>query len=143
MSNPSKLMMKAGTYYVGDLCYVLRDDWEEVCNAVIKYPDVLEGIFTLPNGKTFATLNTMHGDGGYLDNLGNDYSVDSGGIGCISVEYLTNEQLDGIAHLGHTRHFAEDFEVKNDSGRLIFGSVVIDTNDDEDVVEDEDGCYTR
>lgn len=28
-------MMKAGTYYVGDLCYVLHEDWDEVCSLII------------------------------------------------------------------------------------------------------------
>ena len=32
-------MMQPGEFYVGDLCYVLHDEWDEVCRLIVKHDD--------------------------------------------------------------------------------------------------------
>lgn len=69
--------MPAGRYWVGDLCYVLdAEDWSQL-------PHPGDGLFELPDGRTVAKFSTVHGDGTYGDDFGNEYAVDSGTIGCI------------------------------------------------------------
>lgn len=126
--------MPAGKYYVGDLCYVINDDkvWSEVCEMTLtKAGRSIEGAFTLSSGKRFAMLSTAYGDGFYRDNEGQGYSVDSGTIGCIKVDDLTQEEqedLDKGLDLGQVIDFPNDFYIKNNNGELIFGRVWIDTN---------------
>ena len=49
-------MMKAGTYYIGDLCYVMHDRWDEFCSITCSEHNVLDGEFNLKDGTRFATL---------------------------------------------------------------------------------------
>ena len=81
-------MMKAGTYYVGDLCYVMHGEWDEFCNLTIVGQKVLDGEFNLADGRRFATFTTQWGDGTYQDQQGREYSVDAGLIGCIALENI-------------------------------------------------------
>ena len=69
-------MMKAGTYWIGDLCYVMHDEWDEVCNITISGHSVKDGEFKLADGREFATYCTAYGDGMYSDQDGNVYGVD-------------------------------------------------------------------
>ena len=85
--------MKAGKYYVGDLCYVLGDRWTEVCDLIIVGHKCLDGEFELADGTKFAIYGTAYGDGHYLDQKGNGYPVDSGTIGCVLAEQITEGQL--------------------------------------------------
>ena len=56
-------MMPAGTYYVGDLCYVMSDEeWDQFCSITIEGMNCLEGEFTMPDGRRFATYGTAYGD---------------------------------------------------------------------------------
>jgi hypothetical protein len=68
--------MPPGRYWVGDLCYVLQDEWGESCGK----PD---GVHALPDGRRVAMFSTIHGDGTYFDEQGREYAVDSGSLGCI------------------------------------------------------------
>jgi len=51
-------MMKAGTYYIGDLCYVMHPEWDEFCALTISGHNVLDGEFNLKDGRRFATFTT-------------------------------------------------------------------------------------
>ncbi len=141
-------MMTAGRYYVGDLCYVLSDVWDEVCNLTIFGNDCKEGSFTLKDGRHFVMYGTAYGDGTYAGSDGKRYSVDSGTIGCVTMNDsdITPEiqkTLD-MGH-GHLVHFPENFETKSEysnreRGVLHFGSLVINTvdeNDEEDEYNDD------
>ena len=35
-------MFPAGKYYVGDLCYVMHDEWDEVCGLFFKGRDGMD-----------------------------------------------------------------------------------------------------
>ena len=130
--------MTAGTYYVGDLCYVLSDRWTEFCSLTIDGHSVKNGVFTMADGLTFATFTTAYGDGCYMDEQGRDYPVDAGLIGCVKVESVDKDANLG---LGNVHTFESDFEVYSDGQVITFGDISIDTDpswEDEDDYEDYD-----
>ena len=138
------MMMPAGTYYVGDLCYVMRNEWNEVCDLC--FPDEsnnsVEGILQLEDGRKFAIFNTEYGDGTYASNDYKSFSVDAGSIGCILRSDITDPDNLNIEGLGHYITYDEDFEVYNNNGTITFGKLEIYTADfDEDEDEDEDEEY--
>lgn len=124
--------MTAGKYWVGDLCYVLGDRWDEVCSKTIRGREVLEGKFALDDGLEFVMLKTAHGDGVYVDQDGLGYGVDSGSIGAVSAEDadIVPESFGGS--LGHVAEFDGVWEATSEEGVLSFGHVVIDTDCDDD-----------
>lgn len=123
-------MMEAGKYFVGDLCYVFDDeDWEEVCELIIKGKDCLEGEFNLPDGRRFAMFNTSYGDGEYKDQDGHKYGVDAGCIGCTLINNVTSSMDQDMNDLGRIVEFTEKFEVSNDQGLITIGHIRIETND--------------
>jgi hypothetical protein len=128
-------MMPAGTYYVGDLCYVMHNEWDEFCELTTNGMTCLEGEFQLADGRRFATFSTAYGDGEYSDQYGNSYPVDAGLIGCILVEDLTEEIRPGT---GQVCQFNTDFEVYSENGVITIGSVVIDTAEEYEEEYDEE-----
>lgn len=144
------MTMPAGKYYVGDLCYVLHDEWDEVCEIIFNTPEphgVLDGEFTLKDGRKFAIYSTAYGDGQYYDNYGRAYPVDAGSIGCILLEGIDQSNTENDITLGNVVEFATEFETsagrftsKDWDGIIRFGSVEIDTDptyDEEYGFEDE------
>jgi len=126
--------MQAGKYYVGDLCYVMGDRWDEVCKLIICGDNCLDGNFNLKDGTRFSLYSTAWGDGSYFDNRRREYLVDSGSIGCIRVEDVTDlkarEQLEsGTFRGGHVIEFVESFSCDNDKGIIRIGNVIINTTD--------------
>jgi hypothetical protein len=134
------MTMPAGRYYIGDLCYVMHDEWKEVCDLF--YPPGVsgrgvEGEFALKDGRRFASFSTAYGDGEYRSSVNTLHSVDSGSIGCIRVEDIRDNTYSDIEHLGAVVDFPEPFEVSEDTGLLTFGHVLIETNaDTEEWLED-------
>ena len=129
------MTMPAGRYYVGDLCYVMHDVWDEVCDLFFPPHEAAgrghEGEFVLRDGRRFASFNTAWGDGEYRSSINTLHSVDSGSIGCIRVEDIRDNTYDDIERLGAIVDFPEPFEVSEDTGLLTFGHVLIETNADE------------
>jgi len=136
--------MKAGTYFVGDLCYVAEDgtqfNWCDVYRTTVSGHNVLSGEMKLPNGVYFAMYTTLYGDGCYNSNTNDEFPVDSGSIGCIELAYLDMFVVkEAITNgLGVIVEFENDFETGSDGeGNITIGHVVICTGDlDED--EDDD-----
>jgi hypothetical protein len=128
-------MMKAGTYYIGDLCYVMHPEWDEFCSLTINDHNVLDGEFNLKDGRRFATFTTKWGDGTYKDEQGRAYGVDAGLIGCINVKDITPSELENLKD-GHVVEFVNDFSTFSAGGIIRIGSVCIDT-DFEEEFEDE------
>ena len=125
-------MMPAGTYYIGDLCYVLSDRWDEFCSLTCAGSQVLDGEFNLADGTRFATFTTRWGDGRYQDQQGCDYPVDAGLIGCVRVQDITATELSGLAS-GRVIEFAQAFAPGSEQGVISFGTVEIDTDCTESV----------
>jgi hypothetical protein len=118
------MILQKGVYYIGDLCYVMDQEWEEVCDLIRgdQYPN--EGQFRLSDGRQFAIFNTAYGDGEYYDMQGRSYSVDSGTLGCIKVDNLT-EDVD--ENLGNVVEMPHDFYCYSDGKTIYFGHVAIET----------------
>jgi hypothetical protein len=123
-------MMQSGNYYVGDLCYVMHDVWDEVCELIIDGHSCLQGEFELKDGRKFALLNTMYGDGVYFDQQGRKYPVDAGLIGVIKMEDIRDTADNKWVEGGNEITFTRDFEVYRENGVLYFGMIEIDTNGD-------------
>jgi hypothetical protein len=108
-------MMKAGEYYIGDLCYVMHDEWDEVCDLLFEGRSdqgCNEGEFTLKDGRQFAIYNTNFGDGVYQTDFGDTCCVDSGSIGCILKSDIRDNQYteDHIRQLATFQTFTKPFK---------------------------------
>lgn len=119
------MILQKGVYYIGDLCYVMDDEWEELCDLIEghQYPD--EGLFRLSDGRQFAIFNTAYGDGEYYDKEDRTYLVDSGTIGCIKVEHIKKD-LD--ERLGNVVEMPHDFYCYSDGKTIYFGELAIQTD---------------
>lgn len=103
-------MMPAGKYYVGDLCYVMDPEWDEVCSLIIEDRKIIEGEFNLGDGRRFVSYSTKYGDGCYEDQLGHEYGVDAGLIGCIRVEDISEDMSEKeMKRLGNVVEFKQPF----------------------------------
>ena len=125
------MTMPAGKFYIGDLCYVMHDVWDEAVSLM--FPDNhsgrgVDGEFVLRDGRRFANFGTRWGDGTYTSNIRTRHLVDSGSIGCIRVEDIRDNTYDNIETLGAVVEFAQPFEVSEDSGLICFDAVEIETN---------------
>lgn len=149
------MTMPAGKYYVGDLCYVLHDYWDEFCDITIGDDDdghfIHNGEFQFYDGRRFASFTTKWGDGSYMDQYGRDYCVDAGLIGCILASEI-DEQLRAMAvdvgprFGGQIITFDEPFECFEEDGRIYIGHVVVNTDPleedhDDEEYEDEEEDY--
>jgi hypothetical protein len=117
----------AGTYVLGDPCYVVpNDDWIKLLESCeyFKRPVGISG------GYEVLAFGTKWGDGCYLDNKGREYPVDAGLIGLVPIAYADLTQTNG-------EHVIVEFKtmtpcIQKDNGKLMFGEVVIDTDPHED-----------
>ena len=124
-------MMPAGDYYIGDLCYVMHKEWDEVCSLFFKENTngrCNQGEFVLKDGRRFACYNTRWGDGEYRDQFNNRYLVDSGCIGCILVSDIVEMDKRNI-DLGNVIKMTKEFDTSNIDGLISFNNITIETND--------------
>lgn len=133
--------MPKGNYYVGDLCYVLNDRWDEFCDKAfdraIDTPKC--GRMVLDDGTELAWFQTMWGDGTYKDNRGRKYPVDAGLIGCIKLNDIDFDHERNDLTGGNVIRFDDKFDCGYDKGMIYFGQGVnaIDIHTD-DSYEEED-----
>ena len=111
------------------------EEWDHFCAITIKDNQCLEGEFTMPDGRRFATYGTMYGDGEYQDQYGNTYGVDAGLIGCIKLIDIKDEYQSILdSNLGTVIHFKNDFETsggRDDNhwdGVIHIGHIMIETD---------------
>jgi len=121
-----------GTYYIGDLCYVLGDSsWMELVELTCPdlYSPPVDGLFCLSNGKMVAIFSTAHGDGTFQAFCGPEATkeliVDSGTIGCILVRDIEHESG---SKLGHHHTFPTSFIASEAAGIISFGTVTVNTS---------------
>ena len=134
-------MMTKGKYVICDLCYVIDDDWDQVCQLLFSKSEGNSragGEYTLDNGVKFALYGTAYGDGCYEDNKGNNYGVDAGVIGCIKVDDLYKMGESPGNNYVHT--FENDFDTGYDEGTIYFGDLRIETDPKSDEDEEDDEC---
>jgi hypothetical protein len=132
--------MQAGRYYVGDLCYVLHDRWDEFCSLTCSGNRVLDGEFNLADGTRFATYTTRWGDGTYRDETGNSYDVDAGLIGCVALEDIDFTDPSNSVAGGRVVEFVRDFTTFSSGGVISIGTVSIDTDPEYAEEELEEEC---
>ncbi|MBG23680.1 MAG: hypothetical protein CMF22_10180 [Idiomarinaceae bacterium] len=125
------IRMKAGTYYIGDPCYVIHDDnWMGFLDLMYEVDD---NEFQY-KGFTCWVGSTAFGDGIYFDNFDNNYPVDAGLIGIVPVGAV--EDKTGLEH-GNIAVFSEDFTIDYHCGYFNIGGVEINTDDEDEDDEDE------
>ena len=116
-------MMPAGKYYVGDLCHVMDEEWEEFCKLTINGNGSIDGEFSLNSGVRFASFETKNGTGQYKDNFGKLYTVEASIIGCILVDDIIDHNAD--LSQGTIQDFKESFCPYIDNGVITFNQVCI------------------
>ena len=132
----------AAAYYVGDLCYIMLDEWDEIVSQGVY--DNSKVAFTLADGRQYFMISTMYGDGTYNDLDGNPYSVDSGTIGAIKVSDIRNLDAlnatleSGLGHIHTFDHTLRGNDCDYFEGKISIGGVMIDTDDLEEGDEDEE-----
>lgn len=136
------MSMKAGKYFIGDLCYVMHDEWDEVCDLLFAGRNdhgCNEGEFTLKDGRRFAMWNTAYGDGCYPVTGGFTVGVDSGSVGCILLDDI-KDIPDNRPLLGCVVEFDTDFVTSSDGSTISFGEIEVLTGsfDDEEEEEEEE-----
>lgn len=137
--------MEPGTYYIGDLCYVIQGQaWQELVDLC--YPDdetdELQGVFQLSDGRKLAIYSTAHGDGTYpaydsSSSTSGECPVDSGSVGCIRVEDISADSKDMTRH-GLVYEFTKPFTVYESAGTIVFGPINVSTDLSDDYDDDED-----
>lgn len=141
------MTMQSGNYYVGDLCYVMHDEWEEVCSLIINEHEVLDGEFNLKDGRRFAIYSTAYGDGSYQTSRNETLSVDAGCIGCILVEDIDQDNTQNRIDFGMVVEFDKPFETSGGRGEsgwdgtIHFGDVKVYTGDMEEYDYDDEDYY--
>jgi hypothetical protein len=134
------IWFEKGEYYIGDLCYAINGDneWHDIMLDIDGTEWGLEGP-KLYKGQLIFSHGTFYGDGGYSDNQGNYYSVDSGTIGIIPISLVNMDYYSGG---GQIMIFDNDFEVLYSNGMFKFGAIEIETKDineeEEDYIDNED-----
>lgn len=135
-------MLEAGTYYVGDLCYVFGDDdWDEICGLMFNSEN--DGYIEY-KGFTMFFASTKYGDGTYHDQYGQEYAVDAGLIGAVALKNLTSEKAKKAIEDkdGQLIEFERSFTCSEDDGIITIGKYIINTGDTEEYEDDDwnDDC---
>lgn len=143
------MKFKAGTYYIGDPCYVIQDNdenWDQFLQNYYNHQAEFKGFPVFVE-------ETYFGDGSYVDNVnGIQHFVDSGLLSVMPIELvqqegdksdeeliLTNEHSDTRGYSVIT--FEEDFDATMCKGVLVVGHIVIDTSYEDWDGEDDWGDF--
>lgn len=138
----------AGTYYVGDLCYIFQSglDWDELlddtgslgCEPAERHDDLPKGHFHYLNTDVVLfSARTQFGDGSYQDSHGRTYLVDAGLIGVFPTCALPAESIlprHARTSGGNVIKFDEPFtcDITDEDGVITIGHFTIHTGDDFD-----------
>lgn len=130
-------MFSAGTYYIGDLCYVLYEkQWLEICEAISLIGEEefkkQAWVIMVENKMPIGIAQTLFGDGSYVveyDNQQKTIPVDSGTIGCIRLDCV--KDIVQAKECGAIVEFKESFDISYEDGIIRFGDVWINTEDTE------------
>jgi len=153
--------LPAGTYYIGDPCYVIKDeDWMQALDetnffnmfpsaeATVKreYNDkhMMNGIFLceidtgIKDSESYllAASSTAWGDGCYncfdgYEKIG-ECGVDAGLIAAIPVAMIKEHGQESGLDLGVIHDFDHPFGIEYSDGTISFGNVKVYTGDDDD-----------
>ena len=116
-----RIQIDAGTYYIGDPGYAVADEkWDGFLKAMTTH---------VVDGWGAVVLFTPLGDGLYLDQHDNPYTVNSGLIGVFPVEHVSRSRnREEMARLGQFHHFESSFliEYDGDLEKVWFGAIEIE-----------------
>lgn len=124
--------MPAGTYYLGDPCYVIDDkNWQafldyfeiQLVNGENQYATAI-----IDNHLTFVAF-TLNGDGTYFDNHGNEFPCDAGMLGCVPLLLTDSDRVYDVHEhdLGIIVTFDKEFTVDCHDGIIYIGNHIFDT----------------
>jgi hypothetical protein len=136
---PVSVTVPAGKYFVGDPCYVVKDEmWIEWLESA-DYTQNKHLIARTPDNHFAIGFGTAHGDGVYLDQYGFQYGVDAGLIGLVAYEH----NPEGENQFSKVVEFKTDVIASVDENfTMEFGDITIETGDsDEDEDDDDDYEY--
>lgn len=137
------LVLDKGTYYIGDICYALRDDvYHNGWGVQFEYAN---GLYELEE-KQFAVLSTAYGDGCYgASGVDCMFPVDAGNIGMVDIGLVDKFEIGDNIPFGIVRTFDSDIEFSYDNGVISVVSgdfeMRIATADDDDDDWDDDLDY--
>ena len=121
--------MPSGKYYIGDLCYVMHDRWDEFCQKSFDEDGYSrQGRIVMDDGSIVAWFGTAWGDGTYRDQSGRKYGVDAGLIGCIKMNDINHDNLENEVKFGHIVNFVRNFECGYQDGDIWFDDITINTD---------------
>lgn len=124
--------LPAGTYYVGDPCYLIPDPHYEpwIAKAEVHTDD--EDVLAAEIGGYPIAACGTEADGVYIDNDGREYGVDSGLVGVVPQAFAVKDDAD-IVDLVHLIQFDTDFDVHTAGENTIrMGHITITVEDGED-----------
>jgi hypothetical protein len=127
-----RFTLPAGTYFIGDPCYLIKKQWGEVCD---KMDNQRAALITINNQKLFIA-ETRFGDGEYIDDFGENYSVDSGTIAVTPLELNDKATLANLKIYGCVKEFPKEFECSWSEGIFEIDNIIINTT--WDLEEEED-----
>jgi len=130
------VMVPPGIYVLGDPCYTVPDkDWHKL----LKSCDYFNTPIGEVNGHKILGFSTMYGDGTYRGSDGKSYPVDAGLIGLVPYVYAAPTVRDNRAIVQLVKFDYNTLCTRSQEGSLQFGSITINTADDnfDDKEEDE------
>lgn len=96
--------MTPGTYYIGDLYFVLQEEFELIKNSITNE-------LILNNDRKIAFYPTINKNESYQDQFGQEYLIENGNIGCIRIEDIDSVEADFSK--GTIVSFYENFHTRN------------------------------
>ena len=142
LAQTRKVTLKAGTYYLGDPCYMFGDSkqWEEFYDALEAQDEDHGNQILHCKGLECFAHSTCYGDGGYPLLQGDEefgtLDVDAGCLSCIPAELLDHITVSpGFERNYVINQFCQDFEVGYESGIFEFGDLTVPTGDYETIAQ--------
>lgn len=123
-------ILPAGTYFIGDPCYIVSDD--KVWDHILSETDYFANPYEIDDVIMLCACSTSYGDGVYVGSDGKNYPVDSGCIGAFNVDCEGIELSEDALKMGSVYTFESEFEVSTDPRGIIqIGHISIDTGSDD------------
>ena len=114
-SKNTSATLPAGRYYIGDICYVMK---EYVYNHIFGDTNYEPGHYKTANGE-FLVNRTAYGDGSYPSSNNYSYCVDAGIIGIASMDVCMPEDM---VYGGTLHTFTDPVKCSFKNGRFEFSS---------------------
>lgn len=133
-----EVVLPPGEYLIGDPCYHVPDEqWGRVLDESDFFDGQCWATFDRDHGGTgfVVAFGTKYGDGCYSDQSGRSYGVDAGLIGIIPFDDVDTAKVD--LSCAHLMKFETHVACWESGGKITFGPVTIDTDDEVDEWDEE------